>query len=589
MAKRRGNLAAMFNYGSGLMWLAACAQLGGCSLQESPRVSSSAQPAAQQAVAQPKVRQPSRPAGPVLTVRGEQIVSSLGEPIVLRGVAFGNQVWGDVAVPRLHHSELDYQRVHDMGMNAVRFYLNHISFEDSKERAHTSADGWKWLDDNIAWAKAHGVYLILNLHVPPGGYQSQGNGTALWTDVQAQQQFLDLWQTIADRYRGEPVIAGYDILNEPVVTKSREQWRDLADRAVKAIRQVDPEHILFVERLNAAGGEWGEDKDRNFFRVPDPNVVYEFHFYKPFHFTHQNAPWVNFAAVDQRYPDERVAEIEWFNLDYRTASYQSPYLPAGTTPWTRYEGAPITVTDPALAVGKPALACDKVGNGTAYFDDLVLDRLEQGKAVETMWQDPLQTKRGWYFWSQDKSGHAAEFSAGHADSLSLSITGTRSYANLGSDARRFLTKPGATYRLSGWMRGENIPRGSRCQIQLQLYASKVPPTRRNAEFLKQELGAYLAWGAREHVPLFLGEWGAIQFAFEGDRGGLRWVSDMLDILLVRNVSFTYHDYHEDAFGLFHGEGSLPDPNQANQELIEMFRKRLNSSAPSPPNASAGHR
>ena len=65
-------------------------------------------------------------------------------------------------------------------MNAVRFYMNYRTFESDAAPGKNLDDGWQWLDDNIAWAKRHGVYLILNMHVPPGGFQSLGNGKALW-------------------------------------------------------------------------------------------------------------------------------------------------------------------------------------------------------------------------------------------------------------------------------------------------------------------------------------------------------------------------------------------------------------------------
>jgi endoglucanase len=88
------------------------------------------------------------------------------------------------------------------------------------------------------------------------------------------------------------------------------------------------------------------------------------------------------------------------------------------------------------------------------------------------------------------------------------------------------------------------------------------------------------------VPLFWGEFGAIKNAFEDERGGLRWVNDMLDLLLERQLSFTYHDYHEDSMGIFIGDKGLPDPNHANQPLIDLFRQKL---APSPADASVDAR
>ena len=66
----------------------------------------------------------------------------------------------------------------------------------------------------------------------------------------------------------------------------------------------------------------------------------------------------------------------------------------------------------------------------------------------------------------------------------------------------------------------------------------------------------------------------IKQAFEDGRGGERWVGDMLDLLLARKMSFTYHDYHEDHFGLYLGEGKLPTDKQLNKPLYEVLKKKL---------------
>ena len=108
------------------------------------------------------------PPSQLLRVRGADIVDGKGKPVMLRGVAFGNEVWGNVRLPRRHHDEADFARVAAMGMNTVRFYMNYRTFESDAAPGTYLADGWQWLDDNIAWAKKHGVYLVLNMHVPAG-------------------------------------------------------------------------------------------------------------------------------------------------------------------------------------------------------------------------------------------------------------------------------------------------------------------------------------------------------------------------------------------------------------------------------------
>jgi endoglucanase len=522
-------------------------------------------------------------AGSVIRVEGERLVAPDGSPLVLRGVAFGNRVWAGDRIPRRHHDQRDFARVAELGMNAVRFYMNYRTFESDAAPGQWLSDGWQWLDDNIAWAKRHRIYLVLNMHVPPGGFQSLGQGKALWNDPKTQDRLVVLWRAIAERYAREPIVAGYDLVNEPVVPKNIGEWKALAERIIAAIREVDPAHAIFVERVNAIAGDWKENSDRNFFRVRDPNVVYEFHFYKPFHFTHQNASWAESAPEKARYPDENVAEVEWFHLTYRTGTLESPKLPAGDSDWKYYQGQPFVVTDPSIAVGRPSLLATRVGAGRVLFDDLVLERVDgTGKTVETLWRVNLDTLRGFYFWKQRGDGTAAFVAEGHGDASALSITGTIAEAHLGADFLRFRPRVGSTYRLSGWMRGERIPEQAVCQLRLDFSSSTVPVHARDRAFLEQELDAYVSWGKRERVPLFLGEFGAIKYAFEDDRGGLRWVNDMLDLLLERQLSFTYHDYHEDSMGIFIGDKGLPDPNHANQPLLDLFRQKL---ALSPADAS----
>jgi len=514
-------------------------------------------------------------ASQILRVRGADIVDGQGHPVMLRGVAFGNQVWTNVRLPRQEHGEIDYQRVAAMGMNVVRFYMNYRTFESDGAPGKMLPDGWQWLDDNIAWAKKNHVYLVLNMHVPPGGFQSLGNGKGLWDSPGRQERLIALWTEIARHTRGEPTVAGFDLLNEPVVTRAPAQWHDLATRIAAGIRTVDPEHMLFVERLNAVGNRWEEDEDRNFFTIPDPNTVYEFHFYKPFHFTHQSASWVPFTAENVRYPDAR-AEVEWFLLDRKAGTEESPKLPPGDTPWTFYPGAPFRVDDPTIAVGKPVLVA-KGNTGRVYFDDLVLEELAvDGSVKREIWRQNLTGTRGWFFWTSDGKGGAVPGNDGHGDHKSITVAGTRADANLGSDVLRFRTERGATYRLSGWMRGVGIPATATCQIRLDFFSSRVPVQESDKKFVAQEVDAYVAWGKRHKVPLFLGEWGAIRFAFDDDRGGLRWVSDMLDLLHTRHLHFSYHSYHEDAFGIYRGYGTPPDPTNSNAPLIELFTKKLAS-------------
>ncbi len=262
-------------------------------------------------VPDPSVRTGVSPAeNPFVHAAGKTLVDGEGRKFVPRGLALTNGVWVRPRLPEDARTEEDYRRSQALGVNAIRIYLHYRWFEDDRRPYAYDEPGFAWLSRNLAWAKAHGIRLLLNLHVPQGGFQSAGEGRALWDAQENRARFTALWKEIARRCKDEPMLAGYDLLNEPVVSSSPAQWETLAKTTAAAIREVDQRHAIFVERLNAVIGtgrwpDWNENRngDMNFFLLNDTNVVYEFHFYKPMQFTHQRASWVpDLVNVKTTYP-----------------------------------------------------------------------------------------------------------------------------------------------------------------------------------------------------------------------------------------------------------------------------------------------
>ena len=120
---------------------------------------------------------------------GTKLYAPSGEEYLIRGIAFGNEVWGNPKNPSdVHHDEQSYKEISELGFNSVRFYLNYGLFDDDSNPYIYKESGFEWLDKNIAWAKKYDIKLVLNMHYPQGGYQSQGNGMALWTDAENQNR-----------------------------------------------------------------------------------------------------------------------------------------------------------------------------------------------------------------------------------------------------------------------------------------------------------------------------------------------------------------------------------------------------------------
>jgi aryl-phospho-beta-D-glucosidase BglC (GH1 family) len=221
-------------------------------------------------------------------------------------------------------AESDYQRIASMCMNAIRVLLNYRLFEDNANPFVYKDEVWPWLDQQIQWAKNQGLYLILDMHVPPGGLQpSGGGGASQWDDPVKQQRFKALWYAIAERYKDETTLAAYDLMNEPQPSRNTDQWKTLAQATIDTIRSVDANHLILLEEVNwivDANGFTPGFEDTLLWQaqefqilVDDDNVMYDFHFYQPQDFVMQLTPWVD--PTDQgSYPDA-TAEYYWEHLD----------------------------------------------------------------------------------------------------------------------------------------------------------------------------------------------------------------------------------------------------------------------------------
>lgn len=499
-----------------------------------------------------------------------------GEEIVLRGMSFGNRVWENVALPSGHHTEADIARIHDLGMNAIRFYMNYRTFEDDSRPYTYKQAGWDWLDQNIAWAKKHHVYLILNMHVPQGGFQSQCKGEALWKVQDNQDRFVALWKNIAQRYSSETQIAGYDLLNEPTPSDSVMKLQHLLQKTIDAIRTVDANHMIIAERALALGCDYGyNDGKYNYPILKEDNLMYTVHMYEPFEYTHQNQSWAN-TGDGGSYPDPSKisppGDLAWGIGQYNNAS-----VPVGTSDWTYYVGKPFLVSDAKYIIARPVFYGHRLGSGIAYYDDITINEVDaQGNVLKEIVKWNVNDLQSVWHWSENGDGSMSTSFSGHGDKYSITNTGTTGNSSITLGRFTFKVENGKRYAISGWMKGDNIPSGATTALSMELYYSPSgsPVYARNKQYLKSVILQTSQYPSSKGYPVYFGEFGVVRNAFENNKGGERWVADVIDIFDSLGYSWTYHVYREGSFGLYNGVTGTVDTNTVNTLLKNTFIAQL---------------
>lgn len=506
---------------------------------------------------------------------GSKIIGTDGKELRIQGMALGNSVWGNPSLPDTsHHNEKTYKELSEMGFNSVRFYINYGLFEDDKKPYKYKQSGFEWLDKNIKWAKKYGMGIIINMHCPQGGYQSTGGGMELWTDKSNQDRLTALWKAIAKRYANEPTVWGYGLINEPVVPmkdtleQTYEQYNKLMNRITAAIRKVSPYQAVFVEGVGCAVKSDGEREyeyftpEHSFAKINDKNVIYEFHKYDAFYFTHQNTDWAGTKGITMTYPSDVVVGENVVNgwVGCISASKKS----SASGGWSYFESQTISSSNKANIVTPVVTASNLGEGGSAYFDDITLTEISpKGKRRTLFTADFSDGVLNSSPWSEDGSG-VSEYYDGDGNNAKgcLKISGTTSiYVQ---NFKRFEMKKGYKYIVSGYIKSDSSSPEIRMDMSLSENIFSF-----DKDFLEEIFMPYVKFSEEHNVPLYLGEFGVISEGFENDRNGVGWVRDMISICRKYNIGFDYHVYNEYSFGLYDAY-----PKGKNEELAKLFEEVL---------------
>lgn len=185
-------------------------------------------------------------------------------------------------------NETDFARVAGWGFDHVR-----VPFDYPCVYQH----GMKYLDQADEWTKKNGLGLILDLHRAEGYFFGALEENKLFTDSKLQDAYVNLWTSIAKHFVGQredDMI--FELLNE-IVEPTADRWNALLTRAIAEIRKIDKERRIIIGGRDYNSGE-------RMCELPDysndPKIVYTFHFYNPFPFTHQKASWNDTAKAMQQ-------------------------------------------------------------------------------------------------------------------------------------------------------------------------------------------------------------------------------------------------------------------------------------------------
>jgi endoglucanase len=227
-------------------------------------------------------------------------------------------------------TEDDARFLKSLDLNLLRLPFNYRHFEDDLKPMVLRESGFKHLDRVIQICADYGIYTILDLHAAPG-FQNQDwhsdNPSHLaffWQHKHFQDRTVWLWEQLAEHYKHNPWVAGYNPLNEPS-DASGKLVGPFYRRVVDAIRAIDQNHLIFLE-----GNRFSRDFD--VLGSPIPNAVYSLHDYAaPGFITGGDYPGTtNGEYIDKAVLRAKLIETCRYMLDHKLPIWVGEFGPVYT-------------------------------------------------------------------------------------------------------------------------------------------------------------------------------------------------------------------------------------------------------------------
>jgi endoglucanase len=156
-----------------------------------------------------------------------------------------------------------------------------------KWSAHAATDAPYTIDAKFArrvdWAIDQAVASKLNIIVNVHHYSEMDVDPA-----RHLPRLVALWEQLAARYRGRPVSVYFELLNEPHDKLGPDRWNAVIPKLLAAVRKTNPNRPVIV-----GAAPWNSIGALEKLSLPrgDQNLIATIHYYDPFEFTHQGAPW----------------------------------------------------------------------------------------------------------------------------------------------------------------------------------------------------------------------------------------------------------------------------------------------------------
>ena len=181
-----------------------------------------------------------------------------------------------------HTTAQDIALIKSLGFDHVRFPIEPAPLmADTPDPSILNSNYLGYVDNALDMILAAGLAVVIDIH-PSDEFKLR-----MARDERSIEAFGKFWRAFATHLcRRDPEVVFLEVINEPMVEDAY-RWYGIQGKLIASIRAGAPNHTII-----AAGHRWSGLYEMLFLEpYADPNIIYNFHYYEPFEFTHQGATW----------------------------------------------------------------------------------------------------------------------------------------------------------------------------------------------------------------------------------------------------------------------------------------------------------
>ena len=181
-----------------------------------------------------------------------------------------------------HTTANDIALIKSLGFDHVRFPIEPAPLLiDTPDPSILNTTYLGYVDTALDMILAAGLAVVIDIH-PNDDFKLR-----LARDERSIEAFGKFWRAFAAHLSSrDPELVFLEVLNEPMI-EDPYRWYGIQGKLIASIRAGAPHHTII-----ASGHRWSGLSEMLFLEpYADPNIIYNFHYYEPFAFTHQGATW----------------------------------------------------------------------------------------------------------------------------------------------------------------------------------------------------------------------------------------------------------------------------------------------------------